>query len=508
MAAELVEAMNMVKSFRVSDLQTLLASMGRSKSGLKQDLVGRALRLVQTEYSPELLKNVRQLYESRFPKTSGWLAARRPESISVAYTPHSSSPTVTSQGPDYLNGISRPLHAPAREVKLVPLPFYQTLETLLPPTELIPQNGEKLQDSQCIFELTPNQADQIRNASELRPGIRSIQVVLRICYSDSIGVQEDQYPPNIAVKVNQSYCHVPGYYPSNKPGVEPRRPCRPVNITPWLHLSNVTNRVTITWGNFGKRYSVGVYLVRVFTAADLFSQLKLCSVESAERCRERIQDKLRFDPESEIATTGLRVSLICPLVKMRIGVPCRALTCAHLQCFDAVFFLQMNEKKPTWTCPVCDKPTPFELLTIDGLLSEILKETSEDTEEIEYLTDGSWRPIRDDKEREREREHSNTPDFPVVDICIPEANGHSPAHSSTSLTGKSGSSSVGMPGITGGLSGVSGGGAVVDLTLDSSSEEEEGGGTGGDSEDTEDSSDSPAPKRGRYNYDKDLVTAY
>lgn len=54
------------------------------------------------------------------------------------------------------------------------------------------------------------------------------------------------------------------------------------------------------------------------------------------------------------------------LVKMRLGVPCRVLTCAHLQCFDAVFFLQMNEKKPTWTCPVCDKPAPFELLTIDG----------------------------------------------------------------------------------------------------------------------------------------------
>lgn len=46
--------------------------------------------------------------------------------------------------------------------------------------------------------------------------------------------------------------HFQGYYPSNKPGVEPRRPCRPINITPWLHLSTATNRVTITWGNFGK----------------------------------------------------------------------------------------------------------------------------------------------------------------------------------------------------------------------------------------------------------------
>ena len=51
------------------------------------------------------------------------------------------------------------------------------------------------------------------------------------------------------------------------------------------------------------------------------------------------------------------------------------------------------------------------------LLSEILKETNEDIEEIEYLTDGSWRPIRDDKERDRERERSNTPEYPVVDIC-------------------------------------------------------------------------------------------
>lgn len=31
----------------------------------------------------------------------------------------------------------------------------------------VAQNGEKLQDSQCIFELTPTQADQIRNARSL-----------------------------------------------------------------------------------------------------------------------------------------------------------------------------------------------------------------------------------------------------------------------------------------------------------------------------------------------------
>lgn len=60
-------------------------------------------------------------------------------------------------------------------------------------------------------------------------------------------------------------------------------------------------------------------------------------------------------------------ALLSPqLVKMRLSVPCRAETCAHLQCFDAVFYLQMNEKKPTWMCPVCDKPAPYDQLIIDG----------------------------------------------------------------------------------------------------------------------------------------------
>lgn len=71
-------------------------------------------------------------------------------------------------------------------------------------------------------------------------------------------------------------------------------------------------------------------------------------------------------------------------------------------------------------------PFKIRLVFLDGtsfflslfrLLSEILKETTEDIEEIEYLTDGSWRPIKDEKERERERERSNTPEYPVVDIC-------------------------------------------------------------------------------------------
>uniref|UniRef100_A0A3Q3W2P5 SP-RING-type domain-containing protein n=1 Tax=Mola mola TaxID=94237 RepID=A0A3Q3W2P5_MOLML len=110
-----------------------------------------------------------------------------------------------------------------------------------------------------------------------------------------------------------------------------------------------------------------------------------------------VKEKLTADPDSEIATTSLRVSLMCPLGKMRLTVPCRAVTCSHLQCFDAALYLQMNEKKPTWICPVCDKKAAYESLIIDGLFLEILNDCS-DVDEIKFQEDGTWCPMRPKKE--------------------------------------------------------------------------------------------------------------
>ncbi|XP_019368929.1 PREDICTED: E3 SUMO-protein ligase PIAS4 isoform X2 [Gavialis gangeticus] len=494
MAAELVEAKNMVMSFRVSDLQMLLGYVGRSKSGLKHELVTRALQLVQFDCSPEVFKKIKELYETRYAKKSSDSGQpqqqphRPPETLSIhssydrgSTVARTSISTTNIDYPaiygKYLNGLGRlPPKVVKPEVRLVKLPFYNILDELLKPTELVPQNNEKLQESPCIFALTSRQVDLIRNSRELQPGVKSVQVVLRICYTDTSSPQEDQYPPNIAVKVNHSYCSVPGYYPSNKPGVEPKRPCRPINLTHLLYLSGATNRITVTWGNYGKSYSVGLYLVRQLTSAELLQKLKTIGVKHPELCKTLVKEKLRLDPDSEIATTGVRVSLICPLVKMRLSVPCRAETCAHLQCFDAVFYLQMNEKKPTWMCPVCDKPAPYDQLIIDGLLSKILTEC-EDADEIEYMADGSWCPIRAEKER------SCSPQCPILVLGSSDVNGLLPTPNSNGENGK----------VTA---------DVVDLTLDSSSSEEEEE----EDEEEDDDDDGPQPKR-RCSYEKDLVSA-
>jgi E3 SUMO-protein ligase PIAS1/E3 SUMO-protein ligase PIAS2 len=120
--------------------------------------------------------------------------------------------------------------------------------------------------------------------------------------------------------------------------------------------------------------------------------MKSKGIKPADYTRGLIKEKFNEDADCEIATTLLKVSLICPLGKMRMTTPCRASTCLHLQCFDASLYLQMNERKPTWNCPVCDKPALYENLVIDGYFQEVVasNKLSSDDNEIQLHKDGSW----------------------------------------------------------------------------------------------------------------------
>lgn len=141
----------MVMSFRVSDLQMLLGFVGRSKSGLKHELVTRALQLVQFDCSPELFKKIKELYETRYAKKSSEPVPQPhrpldPLTMHSTYERASSVPRTPLTGPNidypvlygkYLNGLGRlPAKTLKPEVRLVKLPFFNMLDELLKPTEL------------------------------------------------------------------------------------------------------------------------------------------------------------------------------------------------------------------------------------------------------------------------------------------------------------------------------------------------------------------------------------
>ncbi|KAL8197393.1 UNVERIFIED_CONTAM: E3 SUMO-protein ligase pias1 [Gekko kuhli] len=312
-------------------------------------------------------------------------------------------------------------------------------------------NSQRFRETCFAFALTPQQVQQISSSMDIS-GTKcdfTVQVQLRFCLSETSCPQEDHFPPNLCVKVNGKPCSLPGYLPPTKNGVEPKRPSRPINITSLVRLSTtVPNTIIVSWtAEIGRNYSMAVYLVKQLSSTVLLQRLRAKGIRNPDHSRALIKEKLTADPDSEIATTSLRVSLLCPLGKMRLAIPCRCLTCSHLQCFDATLYIQMNEKKPTWVCPVCDKKAPYEHLIIDGLFMEILKYCT-DCDEIQFKEDGSWAPMRSKKETQEV-----TSTFNGVDGCLSSSVDHQvSSHQQSSKNKKV---------------------EVIDLTIDSSSDEEE-----------------------------------
>ncbi|KAJ8718028.1 hypothetical protein PYW07_005958 [Mythimna separata] len=284
------------------------------------------------------------------------------------------------------------------DVKFRKLPFYDVLAELMKPSTMMPMQAGRMQEGTYVFHLTPQQATEIASGKDLVGTSNKldyvIQAQLRFCLLETSCEQEDHFPPSVNVKVNNKMCPLPNPIPTNKPTPEPKRPPRPVNISSLVKLSpTVANTIQVTWAaDFTRAYVLSVFMVRKLTSAELLQRLKNKGTKNPDYTRSLIKEKLSEDYDNEIATTSLRVSLMCPLGKMRMSCPCRPANCPHLQCFDASLFLQMNERKPTWLCPVCDRPAPYDSLVVDGYFQEVLTSArlSSDCNEIQLHADGNW----------------------------------------------------------------------------------------------------------------------
>ncbi|CAF98368.1 unnamed protein product, partial [Tetraodon nigroviridis] len=465
----------MVMSLRVSELQVLLGYAGRNKHGRKHELLTKALHLLKAGCSPAVQMKIKELYRRRFPikmvspvdltLPGVHSASSLPAGLAqLGFDSHGSpSPLlpVSLLGPKHelsLSHLPSALHPVHPDVKLQRLPFYDVLDELIKPTSLTLDNSQRFQEACYAFALTPQQVQQISGSMDISGNKCdfAVQVQLRFCLSETSCPQEDHFPPNLCVKVNSKPCNLPGYLPPTKNGVEPKRPSRPINITSLIRLSTtIPNTIVVSWtAEIGRSFSMAVYLVMQQSSSVLLQRLRAKGIRNPDHSRALIKEKLTADPESEIATTSLRVSLLCPLGKMRLTIPCRAITCSHLQCFDATLYIQMNEKKPTWVCPVCDKKAPYEHLFIDGLFMEILNSCS-DCDEIQFKEDGNWAPMRSKKEVQEV-----SASFNGIDSDTSRTEKHEPKRSTGDNSKKV---------------------DVIDLTLDSSSED--------------DLEDEPPPKR-------------
>lgn len=274
-------------------------------------------------------------------------------------------------------------------VRLRPLPFNDLIEELIRPAGLISDRVTQRQnDSTLEFKLTVAQAD----ALAMSPNTK--QILIRFCHLDTTSEQDDNFPPDVTLLVNNQQVNLPPTITNpNKPNAPAKRPGQHVDITKLCKICPfVQNVINVKWfvdaHDPDRSYVIYVIIAEKMSSATLLQRIRERGLSDLESTK-----KLILDSDTEVATMNLQSSLLCPLGKMRMSMPCKSKYCNHIPCFDALVYLQMNEKKSSWICPICYKPAYYRDLMVDGFFMDILNNTELSVTEVKLNLDGTWNPV-------------------------------------------------------------------------------------------------------------------
>jgi len=250
------------------------------------------------------------------------------------------------------------------------------------------------------------------------------QCQIRICQLEP-GCNEvsDYLPLGLHIRLGVKACPLPPTAPNTRPGTESRRTPRPINCTQLVKLNpSVQNTIIVNWTPDGKNYALAMFIVKKLTADTLIKKLQDKGARSSEETKNYIIKKLA-DVDPDLATTSYRFSLVCPLGKMRMKIPAKSIHCDHLQCFDASTFILMNEKKPTWMCPTCNKPCLYDDIQIENYFLEVVTSpTLKDcSKEIEILADGTWVVYEENKETKNTNSTPDTKEKPIDSVDLDDS---------------------------------------------------------------------------------------
>ncbi|XP_028905881.1 E3 SUMO-protein ligase PIAS3-like isoform X2 [Ornithorhynchus anatinus] len=270
-------------------------------------------------------------------------------------------------------------------VKMKKLPFYKTCGEIVKPMKLASKSSAVSRKIKVHFIASPKIFSEIIRTSEAQLVGRILQMQLRFCLWNCQYPQADHLPLHLIVRVNQKVCFVL----REKESIQ-----HPIDITDLVHLSDVVpNVIKATWSLTDRRdYAMSICWVKQLTTVDLLQELWAKDVFPIDNTLAIIKEEMEAHVANDANIHSLRVSLMCPLGQSRLSVPCRAPSCSHLQVFDAIQYLQRNEEKEMWRCPICNRKTLYESLVIDEFFLAVLN-TGLYCEEIELLPDGSWYPI-------------------------------------------------------------------------------------------------------------------
>ncbi|XP_065294045.1 E3 SUMO-protein ligase PIAS3-like [Dermacentor albipictus] len=169
-----------------------------------------------------------------------------------------------------------------------------------------------------------------------------------------------------------------------------------VNISPLL--SHTGKNCFAIWDE-AIPTKVGVRVVEAakVTEDELLSSFDEGSPYAIRRENTEALVKAHFAEADETIVENFQVSLVCPLTKRKIRVPCRGTHCQHAQCFDAYAYLALNEGTlhPSWRCPVCSDQVLLQDIRIDLFTLDALRKADDQCSTVNLLPNGSWASVTD-----------------------------------------------------------------------------------------------------------------
>ncbi|CAF0778115.1 unnamed protein product [Adineta steineri] len=348
-------ALEAIKNYRVTELQALLDHANLSRQGHKRDLLQRCKTLIASSYNPQIANKIQQINNTRTHSSS--------RSNHVSSSSSSSSrahPIVLPKTPP-IEVLPQP-----NLIQFTNLPFFDKIRTI--GCVNMPVDWHTFSPMQFILNETD--LGLIRD--------NSAKIFLRMAPTIVSERHNDILPPYLFVQCNNQ--QVINNNLSRQVGSQAHSILFPTDITDKVILKKNTNNTlsflwvqsptTMSFKNLPKSYTLAIHLVHYVPINTIFDLVLK---------REPFINKTDNDNDSDIEiedlglmTTRQRVSLICPITQSLIGVPAKSAYCSHLTCFDLKAFLQMNERRLQWTCPLCKKSASFESLRIDQRLQSIL----------------------------------------------------------------------------------------------------------------------------------------
>lgn len=205
--------------FRVSDLQLLLSHYDLNKNGKKTDLQRRAYNLIENE-GEDVFNKIEEIYKQQQLSTLSCTPGIPNQTIMYQQQQQQQPQQQQQQNQLHVNnGVlayqnigatsNYPVHP---DVRLKKLAFFDNMGTLLKPSTLIPNGQNRVNEQAFQFHLTPTQATEIASHRDMRNTSKPehvVQVQLRFCLLETSCEQDDHFPPNVTVKVNNKACPLP-----------------------------------------------------------------------------------------------------------------------------------------------------------------------------------------------------------------------------------------------------------------------------------------------------------